>query len=43
MNHLFDPTVQVSITCHSPDEFQEKAIGWDVDHLQLARVVYKTR
>jgi len=36
MNALFDPTEQLQITCHAPDEFREKAIGWDIDHLQMA-------
>ncbi|MCF6186143.1 MAG: AraC family transcriptional regulator [Desulfobulbaceae bacterium] len=40
MNAPFDPTVQLQITCHDPDEFQEKAIGWDIDHLQLDRGTY---
>ena len=41
MNALFDPTEQSQITCHAPDEFQEKAIGWDIDHLQMAPGNYR--
>lgn len=40
MKALFDPTVRLQVTCHAPDEFQEKAIGWDIDHLQLDRGAY---
>jgi AraC family ethanolamine operon transcriptional activator len=36
MNYLFDPTLQIQLTCHAPDEFQEQAAGWDIEHLQLA-------
>jgi AraC family ethanolamine operon transcriptional activator len=35
MNFLFDSTIQIQLTCHSPDEFQEQAAGWDIEHLQL--------
>ena len=35
MNSLFDPAVQLQITCHTLDEFQERALGWDLDHLQM--------
>lgn len=41
MNSLFDPAVQLQITCHTPDEFQEKALGWDIDHLQVASGNYR--
>ncbi len=41
MNYLFDPTFQTLLTCHSPDEFQEKAAGWDIEHLQLAPGNYR--
>ena len=42
MNHPFDPKVQIQLTCHTPDEFQEKAIGWDIDHLQMGYGVYRS-
>ncbi len=42
MNSLFDPTLQFQITCHSPDEFQEKVIGWDIAHLQLTQGAYQS-
>jgi AraC family ethanolamine operon transcriptional activator len=42
MNHPFDPKVQIQLTCHSPEEFQEKAIGWDIEHLQMVRGVYQS-
>jgi len=41
MNALFDPTLLLQLTCNSPDEFQEKAIGWDIDHFQSASGDYK--
>ena len=41
MNHLFDPPEQIQLTCHAPDEFQEKAAGWDIDHRQLAPGHYR--
>ena len=41
MNSLFDPAVQLQIICHNPDEFQEKALGWDIDHLQVASGNYR--
>jgi AraC family ethanolamine operon transcriptional activator len=41
MNSLFDPSVQLQITCHTPDKFQEKALGWDIDHLQVASGNYR--
>jgi len=41
MNSFFDPTLLLQLTCHSPDEFQEKAIGWDIDHFQSASGDYK--
>ncbi len=36
MKSLFDPAEQLQITCNAPDEFQQKIVGWDIDHLQLA-------
>jgi len=36
MKPLFSPTTQMRVNCTDPDEFQEKATGWDIDHLQLA-------
>ena len=41
MNSLFDPTEQLQMSCDSPDEFQQKAIGWDIDHLQLTSGRYR--
>ncbi len=42
MDSLFDPALQFQITCHSPDEFQEQVIGWDIDHLQLTQGAYQS-
>ena len=41
MNSLFDPTEQLQIICDSPDEFHQKAVGWDIDHIQLASGNYR--
>ncbi len=41
MKYLFDPTLQIQLTCHSPDELQEKAAGWDIEHLQLSPGNYR--
>ncbi len=41
MNSIFDPTLLLQITCHDPDEFQEVAIGWDIDHVQLVPGNYR--
>ncbi len=41
MNHLFDPTIQVQLTCQSPDEFQENAARWDIEHFQLTPGNYR--
>ena len=41
MNHLFDPAVQVQLACSSPDELQEKAVGWDIEHHQLSPGNYR--
>ncbi|MBW2659860.1 MAG: helix-turn-helix transcriptional regulator [Deltaproteobacteria bacterium] len=42
MKRLFNPTIQVQFCCTDPDEFQEKANGWDIDHLQLTPGKYRT-
>ncbi len=41
MNSLFSSIQQLHITCDAPDEFQQKVIGWDIDHLQLAPGNYR--
>jgi len=41
MNSLFDPALLVRLTCHSTNEFQERAIGWDIDHFQTASGNYQ--
>ena len=41
MPSLFDPTEQLQLTCDTPDEFQQKVIGWDIEHIQLARGSYQ--
>jgi len=41
MNSLFDPTEQLQIICSSPDEFHQKAVGWDINHIQLAAGNYR--
>lgn len=42
MTSFFDASVQLKMTCHSPEEFQEKVIGWDIKHLQLSKGIYQS-
>ena len=37
----FDPKEQLQLTCDAPDEFQQKVIGWDIEHMQLAPGNYR--
>lgn len=41
MDALFDPTLRVQMICNDPDEFQERAAGWDIQHRQLAPGKYQ--
>ena len=41
MNFLFDPTEQLQLTCDAPEEFQQKVISWNIDHIQLVPGNYR--
>jgi len=41
MDPLFNSTSLFQVTCTDPDEFLEKAVGWDIEHFQLAPGTYR--
>ncbi len=41
MDPLFNSTSLFQVTCTDPDEFLEKAVGWDIEHYQLAPGAYR--
>ncbi len=40
MDPLFNSTSLFQVTCTDQDEFLEKAVGWDIEHFQLASGAY---